>query len=240
MSFRQSFINHRRKAWQFNIQRVQEVATILNEHGPQTVAFNIPAHFTNKDITVKNVRDLNTKIVNADERTGGFITQTQILQSIINDPVAACAYAKDPLKQNFAENFQYKWLKQYGHHDLQKLSSGGKQAWYLVNGELVTNLPRKPSGSNATKSIDFQCNHKYFYAKYTNAAGGAQDNQCADGKCFIEQANIYCNQHQDDKIFILLVDGDYYDTATKDAIRAIISPANKERVCVCSSDEASL
>ena len=113
----------------------------------------------------------------------------------------------------------------------------GKKAHYLIDGEMVSGLSKKQSGSNSTKSIDFQCDNEYYYAKHTSAEGGGQDNQCDDGKRFIEQANIYATKHNDDKVFILLVDGEYYNDARKNKIRDMISQENKHRVRVCGCDE---
>ena len=122
------------------------------------------------------------------------------------------------------------------------MSGGGKNASYLIDGEIVSGLSKKPSGSNSTKSIDFKANDRgmsaeYYYAKHTSAEGGAQDNQCDDGKRFIEQANIYATQHSDDNVFILLVDGAYYNDERKEKIRSMIAPENRDRVRVCGCDE---
>ena len=211
MSFNQQFENAIQQAWKVNINRVKEIARAVHNNAPATEFPQfIPKQF------VKECRDLSTKIDNACARTGGIICRVQILMSIMKDDVVAYSFAKDPLKQNFAELFQHDYLRDIkGKHAIIKMSGGGKKAHYLIDGNDVTGLSKKPSGSNSTKSIDFQCDNEYYYAKHTSADGGAQDNQCDDGKRFIEQANIYVSQHNDDKVFILLVDGAYYNDARK-------------------------
>lgn len=222
--FNREFKNKKQLIWQINITNVKNIATgIINEK------------ISKSD---KEVICLLKKIRNAQERTGGAITETEILQSIISNNTAAFAFAKDPLKQNFAENFQFTWLhsnkKKYALH---KLPSGRSGAIYLVDGELITGLTKKPTGSNSTKSIDFNNNNEYYYAKHTEICGGAQDNQCEDGKKFVEQANKYCSKHKDNKVFILLIDGAYYTEEKKQKIRSIVSEENKHRVRVCGCYE---
>jgi len=233
MSFNQQFENAIQQAWKVNINRVKEIARAVYNNAPAT---EFP-QFTPTQF-VKECRDLSTKIDNACERTGGIICRVQTLMSIMKDDVVAYSFAKDPLKQNFAELFQHDYLRDMkGKHAIIKMSGGGKKAHYLIDGNDVTGLSKKPSGSNSTKSIDFQCDNEYYYAKHTSADGGAQDNQCDDGKRFIEQANIYVSQHNDDKVFILLVDGAYYNDDRKNKIRAMIAPEHHHRVRVCGCDE---
>ena len=222
-TFNMQFTMKKQMGWRQNINNVVELARSIKE---------------NTGKTSKEIKDLKTKITNASRRTGGFISEQEILDSIIISNTAAYAFAKDPLKQNFAENFQYDWIvKNKNKPNLRKLSSGGSNAIYLVDGELITELTKKPSGSKATKSIDFQNDNEYYYAKHTEICGGAQDNQCNDGKKFVEQANLYCNKHQDNKVFILLVDGGYYTEEKKLSIRSTISEQNRHRVRVCGSYE---
>lgn len=233
MSFNQQFKNAIQKKWKDNINNVKDIARAVHDNAPAT---EFP-QFTPKQF-VKECGDLSTKVDNACERTGGIICRIQILMSIIMNVVVAYSFAKDPLKQNFAELFQHDYLRDMkGKHAIIKMSGGGKKACYLIDGKMVSGLSKKPSGSNSTKSIDFQCDNEYYYAKYTDADGGAQDNQCDDGKRFIEQANIYVSQHNDDKVFILLVDGAYYNDARKNKIRAMIAPEHHHRVRVCGCDE---
>ena len=222
-TFNTAFTMGKQMAWRKNINNVVDLAREIKEN-------------TQPNKTSKNINDLKIKIKNASLRTGGFISEEEILDSIIISNTVAYAFAKDPLKQNFAETFQYDWVVK-NKPDLRKLSSGRSNAIYLVNGEMITGISKKPEGSKATKSIDFQNDNEYYYAKHTEICGGAQDNQCNDGKKFVEQANLYCNTHQDNKVFILLVDGGYYSEEKKLRIRSTISEQNRHRVRVCSSYE---
>jgi len=234
MSFNQQFEKAIQQAWRSNILDVKQTALALQVLDNKLLGEKL----TMDKKMAKECRDLSIKIDNACARTGGILCREQTLKSIANDDVAAYSYAKDPLKQNFAELFQHDYLRDVkGKSAITKMSGGGKKAYYLIDSQMVTGLSKKPSGSNSTKSIDFQCDNEYYYAKHTSSEGGAQDNQCDDGKRFIEQANIYVSQHDDDKVFILLVDGAYYSDARKNKIRAMIASEHKHRVRVCGCDE---
>jgi hypothetical protein len=233
MNFNKLFQKQYQEAWKKNILCAKDIALALHNNAP---ASEFP-QFTQEQF-VGECKDLTTKVDNACARTGGIICRIQTLMSIMKDDVAAYSFAKDPLKQNFAELLQHAYLRDVkGKTEITKMVDKGKKAYYLVDGEMVSGLSNKPSGSNSTKSLDFQCDNEYYYAKHTSAKGGAQDNQCDDGKRFIEQANIYAAKYNDDKVFILLVDGAYYNDARKNKIRDMISQENKHRVRVCGCDE---
>ena len=157
-----------------------------------------------------------------------------ILNSIKIDDFYAYKFARNPMKQNFAELFQLKFLEEHGKYGIEKLEARGIYAYYLIDGELESDLSRKPE--NSTKSIDFRHGADYYYAKYTKEEGGAQDNQYKDGEMFIKQANKYCEKYDDIRRFILLVDGEYYSEVKKERLRNHIT--KKDRVFVMSSEEA--
>lgn len=237
-TFNMQFTKQKEKDWVENIDEVVKLARIIKEENTGKTSKEIKDLKTKIEKLKSKIKGLKTKITNASRRTGGFISEQEILDSIIISNTAAYAFAKDPLRQDIAENFQYDWIvKNKNKPNLRKLSSGGSNAIYLVEGEIVTGMSKKPGGSKATKSIDFQNDNEYYYAKYTETCGGAQDNQCNDGKKFVEQANLYCNKHQDNKVFILLVDGGYYTEEKKLSIRSTISEQNRHRVRVCGSYE---
>ena len=178
---------------------------------------------------------LSDKINNYCKKWGyDKVVEAGLFNKILEDSFYATQFARDPLKQNFAENFQLEFLKKYKKTDIKKLPSHGKKAYYLIDGKLITNETKKPIGGDATKSIDFIHDNEYYYAKYTNEDGGAQDNQFKDGCLFIQQADKYCSNIKDDKKFILLVDGAYYDRK-KYILRETIT--NKDRVFVMSCEE---
>lgn len=164
--------------------------------------------------------------------------EAELFNKILENDFYATQFAKDPLKQNFAENFQLKFLNKYKSKDIKKLPSHGKKAYYLINGQLITNKTKKPTEGDATKSIDLvrdkPSGKEFYYAKYTNEDGGAQDNQFKDGCLFIQQADKYCSDIKDGTKFILLVDGPYYDRKKHSLREKII---NTDRVFVMSCEE---
>ena len=84
-----------------------------------------------------------------------------ILNSIKIDDFYAYKFARNPMKQNFAELFQLKFLEEHGKYGIEKLESKPKRiskygkvryAYYLIDGELKTGFSRKPE--NSTKSLE--------------------------------------------------------------------------------------
>ena len=213
------------KEWQDNLTQVNLVAQRLKK--------NI---YTKKDLW------LDKKIKEEVVRTGDIISYDEILQELCDGRYCAMRlFAKDPLKQNFAENLQIEYLKQTHYKNIIKLKSGGLNAHYLFNGEIITNVSSAPKDTQCTKSLDFLYsetdNQIYFYAKYTNDEGGAQDNQTADAQKFVVQANEYCNKNKNNKLFVLLCDGKHYSRDLKNNLRKKIDDNNKSRVFVCGSTE---
>ena len=181
---------------------------------------------------------LTTKIANECNRTG-MNTPPEVLYDLKNrNKYAARLFCKDPLKQNFAEQFQLTWAHEHNIPDMRALPGGGKSAYYLVNGEIKTGLSSKPSGSNATKSFDFRsdAHDMWCYAKYTNEEGGAQDNQHADGLRFIEQAISYMKKNPESMTkWIFIADGAYYNDVRRAHVRQIIPPDFQDRINIYSS-----
>lgn len=183
---------------------------------------------------------LNKKIEN--EAVFGHIGSAEhILNELrTQNRFAARLFCKDPLKQNFAEQFQLNWIKTHGIPDIGGLSSGGKNALYLSDGELKTGLKNKPTGSNATKSFDFRsdAHDMWCYAKYTNEEGGAQDNQHADGLRFIEQAVNYMKKNPESMTkWIFIADGAYYNDVRRAHVRQVIPPDFQDRINIYTSVE---
>lgn len=145
---------------------------------------------------------LHKKITNESIRKG--YSYDSILNMIRSNEMYASFFAKDPLKQNIAEKIQFEKLKTR-FQDIIKLPHTGPNAFYFSNGE-ITNVRAKSD----TKSFDFRSNNKFFYAKYTNEGGGAQDNQFHDLKIFLENSKKYVSTHENDYEFIAVVDGNYY------------------------------
>jgi hypothetical protein len=149
-------------------------------------------------------------------------------------------YAKPPTKQSVSELLQCSFLKNKGII-LKKIPASGKNSLRFLNGEIVYGSQDKETD---TKSFDFILDtNTYIYSKVTTTGfdnvdlsltqGGGQKNQFNDALNFLKQANLYCQKNEDNKKFILLVDGDYY---TKDKIKTLNEYKNK-RVIITNSDE---
>jgi len=126
-----------------------------------------------------------------------------VLIKIQNDYMYATFFAKDPLKQNLAEKLQFKLLK-LKYTNIKKLPDNGKNSIYISDGNIINSSDIKHKN---TKSIDFwdPVNKIFFYAKYINEKGGAQDNQFEDCKSFVKEARTTLSIN-----FKLIIDGDYF------------------------------
>ncbi len=159
-------------------------------------------------------------------------THTECETTLIN-VIISVYIMKDPKKQNLAEKVQIEYLRAAGI-DIQKLPNTGPNSLHLgpagvVSGRAVgsshnngTNRNSKACGNSgarkqatAPKSIDavVAIRGEVYYAtmKYTEAAGGAQQNQYNDVQKFIDAARQSSGQ------FIAILDGAYYsqETATR-------------------------
>lgn len=161
-----------------------------------------------------------------------------ILEKIRNDHMYASMFAKEPIKQNLAENLQLKFLKER-NKNIIKLPSTGKGAYYLSNGSLITNQKHKPL--KTCKSMDFYDPDSkiFYYAKYTNQSGGSQDNQFNDLKNFINECLLYIKnsnrEKNDDYYFVILVDGDYYNREKFKILKTLIGEIGSYYIKVINS-----
>ena len=182
-----------------------------------------------KDASKTPIPDyLKNKIENECKRKG--YNYDDILNKIKVDEMYASFFAKDPLKQNLAEKLQLEILSKT--NKIEKLSSNGENAKYLSNGELLTNLSNKPI-INSTKSLDFydSSTNTYYYCKYINEDGGAQDNQYDDSKKFILNVNLYYKNNINSNIkFILLIDGNYFNQNRKKELNNLVEEKIKLRI----------
>jgi len=134
----------------------------------------------------------------------------QVLSAAITDPIAASTLAKQAKRQGVAERAQQEFLEHRGITVI-KLNNVGPDAIRLLDGELTYGTA---GDIRATKSMDFICQGNglmdLIYAKYTEEAGGAQDNQAQDVVRFLEEATRYVETHDDKVRFVALLDGGYY------------------------------
>jgi len=130
-----------------------------------------------------------------------------VLNEIITNDRFARFFIKDPKKQNVYEMIFLNHVNDIGYN-ISKLTSHGKNAVCLDNDG---NIVYGSSKINTTKSMDFigddNGNITYYYHKYTNESGGAQDNQYSDVVHFITNASKNKNGNT---LFVAVCDGDYY------------------------------
>lgn len=170
--------------------------------------------------------ELILKIKNHSYKTG--LDEDLIIQSIKTDKVAASHFAKDPLKQNIAEPLQIKIYNEKFNTKIVKLSNNGKNAVWLKDGLLLNKKEE-----TATKSMDGfdEENENYYYCKYTNEKGGAQDNQYKDLIKFVIECNKYCEKNTDKKCFSVLISGSYYTSLKIEQLEKNIKYKDRIKIC---------
>lgn len=143
-----------------------------------------------KDIDKNWVKEkINNHILSFD----GIMTAEEIRSEILSSVVVASKFCKDPGKQNISEKLAVEVL------GVEKLPSQGKNC---IRFDDEGNIVFKSSGN--TKSADFIYNGYYVTQKYTDGAGGAQDNQRNDVIDFLKRGSIKYK-------VAAIVDGVYWD-----------------------------
>ena len=133
------------------------------------------------------------KIENHVAAFDGLMSVEEVREAILTNIVVASKFCKDPGKQNISENLAAQVL------GLKKLPSQGKNCIrFNDEGEIVW------QSKGNTKSADFILNEYYATQKYTDGAGGAQDNQRNDVIDFLKRGSI---NHK----VAAIVDGAYWD-----------------------------
>lgn len=134
---------------------------------------------------------------------------------VINDPIFALNFIKDPAKQSFHEKTAASYLSTHEKVlNFKNLSSGGKDALTVLTGIVQPYSTLKGQTSKKLKTVDFTFDlesdglyHCFASHKYTKGLGGAQDNQYHDLVSFMENArqNTVLNH-----LFFAIADGEYY------------------------------
>ena len=133
------------------------------------------------------------KIENHVAAFNGIMSTEEVREAILTNIIVASKFCKDPGKQNISENLAAQVL------GLKKLPSQGKNCIsFNDEGEIVW------ESNGNTKSADFILDGHYATQKYTDGAGGAQDNQRNDVIDFLKRGSI---QHK----VAAIVDGAYWD-----------------------------
>ncbi len=147
------------------------------------------------------------------------LSEKLIQYKVLNDDLFILCFIKEPNRQSFHQRLAADYIKNIPNIiDFKLLPSGGRNALYIISGQLQTG--KNITTSRKPKSIDFSWRFQTkqnglveFYAthKYTNEGGGAQDNQFNDIKLFLDNAQSYIKP---DKFFIAICDGDYYNRSS--------------------------
>lgn len=186
---------------------------------------------------LKNVEELKLAILSIEEnkdlmvKISNYADRYQLPVSFVidkllsdDDDMVLYGFEKDPAKQNIYEKLQLEAVKKLPViSGATKLSSGGKDARYVVNGKVVS-LTKKEREERNIKSIDlywfYEFNGKkiqfYSSCKHTNESGGAQDNQKNDVVSFLKEAQ---KAEDNDIFFVAIVDGEYYDDKKMKALQ---------------------
>lgn len=157
------------------------------------------------------------------------MSKRYVEQLIIDDINFAQNFAIDPGRQSIHEQIAANYLKNSsmfnmnnGKNQFKKLPASGKNAKYVTTGGVSS------KNSDDTKSIDFEMKVGeyivYATCKYTKGEGGAQDNQYADVKKYVDiaSATYRRNTKKPNEKFIAIVDGGYYDRhGRKEELRRI-------------------
>lgn len=158
-------------------------------------------------------KDMQLKITNYANKHG--LSKGYVEQRIVDDIDFARNFAKDPGRQSIHETIAAKHIEELPvvkeHGSFKKLPAGGRNAKY------VTLAGVRHENQDDTKSIDFEIKigDETIYAtcKYTKGEGGAQDNQYADVKQYVNIATQMLSRgaNEDNERFIAIVDGAYYE-----------------------------
>jgi len=125
---------------------------------------------------------------------------------------------KDPIKQSIDEKLQIEWYNKKYKMNIQKLNGNGKSSlcFDIRNTEKIT--IKSAYGLNfgtgqRTKTFDAQStNNKimYYFLKFTEESGGAQDNQIKDIEMLLKYSAMYLKQNSECKEkFVAILGGKY-------------------------------
>lgn len=164
------------------------------------------------------------KIKKFSERFG--LEYELINHKLMIDDLFVFAFIKDPIKQSFHQGLAANYISKIkGVVNFRQLNSKDSGSLYVING-MVVDHEQFNNSSVSVKSIDFEWDYIngngelircYASHKYTNEAGGAQDNQYKDLQSFMDNAK----SHRNKMYFYGIADGDYYLANNKDGINKI-------------------
>ena len=162
---------------------------------------------------------------------------SKVIQLISQSKFMASFFVKKIEQQNFGDSCQIKYIEENCGITFIKLPHKGKGCYYLYNGEIVTN--EKTRWGLSTKPLKYARIRKIRRKKYSEYIF----NKCAINTTtytkqmretieFLEQAKQYVDKHDDEIMFTVILDGEYFSKN--------ISKLNQyicDRVIVCDSDK---
>lgn len=136
---------------------------------------------------------------------------------VLTDDTFALQFIKDPAKQSLHQRVAAHHIKTRIPlvEEFNTPPSGGSKALYVVRGMDVQGSKLHAATNNHGKSIDFTWSYTksgktlrvFATHKHTKEEGGSQDNQFADIKRFLSEAQA-CRDT--DVLFLAICDGAYY------------------------------
>lgn len=178
-----------------------------------------------KQLIQNNLEDIQKHLQNSDyqKKIYNFCYKfdfniDEVNQAIKDNIFLAACFIKDPSKQNFTEKLVAEIL------GVEKLPpSGQKCIRFNENGDILST-----NSGNVSKSADFYIDNCYYTQKYTNEAGGAQDNQYKDVIDFLVKGS---KKH----LVGAIVDGIYWTSGHKAKLIELFK--NNPNVIITSVDE---
>ena len=188
------------------------------------------ARLKNKALLKKINEHRNHKMTEAEREA---MTVDAMLEQIQTNPVVRSFFRKDPSRQSIHEKAQISWIGAHRYPDFRKLPAdqGGLCLSRFRMHRITKDNPRPSSG--ATKTIDAvsESHNVYCCLKYTNEAGGAQDNQFRDVKDTLRQVVGYLQENPEaTERFEFYTDGAYYTPQKVQSLRDLVPEDLKHRV----------
>lgn len=175
-------------------------------------ARDVPSRLLAEDL------DLMRRIATYVDRFG--YSSAEVKKKILNDPMFAAHFAKEPRRTGLHQKEAAKWLQELDTvSEFQVLPPSGKRALYVTSdGEIQSGEILK--GAKPSKSLDFRwltgtviC---YAMHKYTREGGGNQDSQYKEMRDLLRNFQSCSDQEY---VLIVIVDGPYYTQQRMDQLR---------------------
>lgn len=218
--------------------------------GPKYALEELAARRRNAELFRNNINtpDVELKVRNWAERNG--FEYEFVRFKVLTDDTFALQFAKDPSRQSIHEKLAAKHIEKNIPfvEEFAKASTGGADALYVINGMVVLGREVHQSTGNHGKSVDFTWSFTksgrslrvFATHKHTKEEGGSQDNQFADVRRFLKEAQVAKNPND---LFLAICDGDYYRLpwdGRKSRIEVLAEDCPGKRLAVCSIDQLSV